>query len=57
MTGVKIEMHVDDSKITVVTRAQRLSGVALKYLEIAYQQSPSEELSEAILWLTELKGH
>lgn len=65
---VNVKVEIDDSKVHVITRAQRLRGVTVEALaalkravDIQVVQNPEErdrqsaELAEAIGWLNELE--
>lgn len=62
--GSRVSFNIDDSKVMVVTRAQRLKGVTLKvlevYLALPIDQRPDigvdvNHVSEAQAWLSSME--
>jgi hypothetical protein len=68
--GALVQFHIDDSKITVVTRAARLRGVAVDYLQglrnamrakmeeegpVADLSHDVAKLDEVLVWLNEME--
>lgn len=61
--GIALKLEIDDSRVIIITRAQRLSGVVLAWLSEAQktlqQQNPDAtlppELAESIAWLEEMR--